>query len=327
MTKFVYDFSEGNKDMKDLLGGKGANLAEMTTMGLPVPHGFTITTEACLTFLAEGGSPGRLHGRAREHVQALEESMGKQAAAIPPTRCWSRSVRRQVLDAGHDGHGPQPWAERRVREGTRRADRGRRAVRARRLPAVHPDVREDRHGRPRRCVRGRSRRREGRRVQTRTTPTWTPTTCGSWSSDFQAIYRRAHGEEFPRTRASSCTRRSRPSSRLERQARDDYRRQNKIPDDLGTAVNVQSMVFGNRGDDSGTGVASPAIQRPASRCLTATTWSTRRARTSSPASATPCRSPTWSGRPGELRNLREAWTRSSSTTATCATSSSRSSKG
>ena len=51
MTKYVYDFSEGNKDMKDLLGGKGANLAEMTNMGLPVPHGFTITTEACLAYL------------------------------------------------------------------------------------------------------------------------------------------------------------------------------------------------------------------------------------------------------------------------------------
>ena len=53
MTKYVYDFSEGNKDMKDLLGGKGANLAEMTNMGLPVPPGFTITTEACLRFLRD----------------------------------------------------------------------------------------------------------------------------------------------------------------------------------------------------------------------------------------------------------------------------------
>ena len=52
MTKYVYDFSEGNRDMKDLLGGKGANLAEMTNMDLPVPPGFTITTEACLIFLA-----------------------------------------------------------------------------------------------------------------------------------------------------------------------------------------------------------------------------------------------------------------------------------
>ncbi len=59
MTKHVYDFSEGNKNMKDLLGGKGANLAEMTNMGLPVPHGFTITTEACLSLPRRGRLPRR----------------------------------------------------------------------------------------------------------------------------------------------------------------------------------------------------------------------------------------------------------------------------
>ena len=77
MTKYVYDFSEGNKDMKDLLGGKGANLAEMTNMGLPVPHGFTITTEACLTYLAEGGHPAGLMEEVDKHLAALETSMGK----------------------------------------------------------------------------------------------------------------------------------------------------------------------------------------------------------------------------------------------------------
>src|ERR1044072_9387431 len=77
VTKYVYDFSEGNKDMKDLLGGKGANLAEMTNMGLAVPHGFTITTEACLPYLAEGGQPEGLMGEVDEHLEALESSMGK----------------------------------------------------------------------------------------------------------------------------------------------------------------------------------------------------------------------------------------------------------
>ena len=57
MSKFVYDFNEGNKDLKDLLGGKGANLAEMTNLGLPVPPGFTITTEACTTYLTTGSEP------------------------------------------------------------------------------------------------------------------------------------------------------------------------------------------------------------------------------------------------------------------------------
>ena len=78
MTKYVYDFSEGNKDMKDLLGGKGANLAEMTNMGLPVPPGFTITTEACLTFLANGGAaPPEMLGEAGEHLGHLQETMGR----------------------------------------------------------------------------------------------------------------------------------------------------------------------------------------------------------------------------------------------------------
>ena len=77
MTKYVYDFSEGNRDMKDLLGGKGANLAEMTNMGLPVPPGFTITTEACLIFLAQGGAPPEMLEEAGEHLRRLEGAMGK----------------------------------------------------------------------------------------------------------------------------------------------------------------------------------------------------------------------------------------------------------
>jgi pyruvate,orthophosphate dikinase len=77
MTKYVYDFSEGNRDMKDLLGGKGANLAEMTNMGLPVPPGFTITTEACLAFLAKGGAPPGMLQEAGEHLGRLQDAMGK----------------------------------------------------------------------------------------------------------------------------------------------------------------------------------------------------------------------------------------------------------
>src|SRR3954469_4595573 len=78
MTKYVYDFSEGNRDMKDLLGGKGANLAEMTNMGLHVPPGFTITTEACLTYLAGGGWPDGLEQETEEHLVTLENAMGKR---------------------------------------------------------------------------------------------------------------------------------------------------------------------------------------------------------------------------------------------------------
>src|SRR2546429_7974621 len=78
MTKYVYDFSEGNRDMKDLLGGKGANLAEMTNMGLHVPPGFTITTEACLTYLARGAWPEGLEEETQQHLATLEQAMGKR---------------------------------------------------------------------------------------------------------------------------------------------------------------------------------------------------------------------------------------------------------
>ena len=86
MTKYVYDFAEGNKDMKDLLGGKGANLAEMTNMGLPVPQGFTITTEACLTYPPRGRPPRRADGRGRPAPRGLETSMGKKLGD-PAIRC------------------------------------------------------------------------------------------------------------------------------------------------------------------------------------------------------------------------------------------------
>src|SRR5437588_2417913 len=75
--KYVYDFSEGNKDLKDLLGGKGANLAEMTNLKLPVPPGFTITTEACRAYLRSGRLPDGLADEVSEHLAALEHAMGK----------------------------------------------------------------------------------------------------------------------------------------------------------------------------------------------------------------------------------------------------------
>ena len=75
---WVYEFSEGNKDQKDLLGGKGANLAEMTTLGLPVPPGFTISTETCRAYLSEGGEPEGLAEEVTEHLAHLETAMDKR---------------------------------------------------------------------------------------------------------------------------------------------------------------------------------------------------------------------------------------------------------
>jgi len=78
VTTYVFDFEQGNRDMADLLGGKGENLAEMTGLGLPVPPGFTITTEACRAYLSEGVEPAGLVSELEEHVAALERRMGKR---------------------------------------------------------------------------------------------------------------------------------------------------------------------------------------------------------------------------------------------------------
>src|SRR5689334_4313716 len=78
MTAYVHDFADGDKDQKDLLGGKGANLAEMANLGLPVPPGFTIDTDACRAYLIEGRVPDGLGDEVTTHLAALEERMGKR---------------------------------------------------------------------------------------------------------------------------------------------------------------------------------------------------------------------------------------------------------
>ena len=76
--KYVFDFTEGHKDLKDLLGGKGANLAEMTNLGLPVPPGFTISTDACRAYLEAGTTPEGLDEQVSVYLAALEEQMGRK---------------------------------------------------------------------------------------------------------------------------------------------------------------------------------------------------------------------------------------------------------
>jgi pyruvate,orthophosphate dikinase len=78
MNNHVYSFLQGNKDMKDLLGGKGANLAEMTHLGLPVPPGFTITTKVCAAYLEKGDYPEGYHEEVEENLKKLEEAIGKK---------------------------------------------------------------------------------------------------------------------------------------------------------------------------------------------------------------------------------------------------------
>ena len=154
MTKWVYNFgggkAEGAAKMKDLLGGKGANLAEMANLGLPVPPGFTITTEVCTHYYANAKSyPGEL----KHQVEAALAHIGAQVGRTfgDPKKPLLVSVRSGAprVDAGHDGHGPEPRPQRRDREGRRPRNR-QRTLRLRQLPPLHPDVRRRRaRGQPR----------------------------------------------------------------------------------------------------------------------------------------------------------------------------------
>ena len=256
MTKYVYDFSEGNKDMKDLLGGKGANLAEMTNMGLTVPPGFTITTEACLVFLEQGGAPAEMLDEAGEHLQRLQQAMGRELG--DPNDPLLVSVRSgakfsmpgmmdTVLNLGLNDRSVEGLATQ--SEGDARFARDA----YRRFIQMFGKIVMDVPGEAFEEALDRAKEQKGSDAQD------TDLDADDLSAlieEFRGIYRRHVGEDFPQD----------PKEQLRlaiaavfgswngKRAR-DYRRQNKISDDLGTAVNVQAMVFGNRGDDSGTGVA------------------------------------------------------------------------
>jgi pyruvate,orthophosphate dikinase len=254
-TKFVYDFNEGNKEMKDLLGGKGANLAEMTNLGLPVPPGFTISTEACLTYLDGGQFPPGLMDEVEEHLRRLEQAMGKTLGEdSDPLLVSVRSGAKfsmpgmmdTVLNLGLNGRSVEGLAK---QTGNERFawDAYRRFVQM--FGKIVLEISADRFDD--RLEQAKERKGEGAK----------DTDLGSddlraLTDQFKTIVREETGEDFPQEprrqleKAIEAVFRSWNGKRAV-----DYRRQNKISDDLGTAVNVVAMVFGNMGEDSGTGVA------------------------------------------------------------------------
>ena len=120
--KWVYRFDEGSASMRDLLGGKGAGVAEMTRAGLPVPPGFTITTEACNAFYARGAKfPEGLWEQVEKSLQGCREDHRQGLRRSAQSAAGQRAQRCQVLDAGDDGHGPQPRPQRGDARGSRRA--------------------------------------------------------------------------------------------------------------------------------------------------------------------------------------------------------------
>ena len=148
-SKYVYHFgdgqADGSADMRNLLGGKGAGLAEMTNLGIPVPPGFTITTEVCTAFYEQRppATPTASRTRCARASRFVESLLGRRFG--DPERPAARlgALRRARLDARHDGHHPQPRPQRRDRRGPGARDR-RRALRLRLLPPLRRDVRRRR---------------------------------------------------------------------------------------------------------------------------------------------------------------------------------------
>ena len=254
MTKFVYAFSEGSKDQKDLLGGKGANLAEMANLGLPVPPGFIISTEACRAYLAEGREPDALAAEVAEHLAALEKTMGK--ALGQPDDPLLVSVRsgakfsmpgmmETVLNIGLNDESVHGLA---ARAGDERFayDSYRRLLTmfGKTVLGMEGHLFED--------------EMDARKAQRGSTSDLdlTAEDYRELVTTYQRLIKEHTGAEFPqdpREQLDLAVRAVFDSWNTERAVL--YRRQERIPSDLGTAVSVVAMVFGNVGQDSGTGVA------------------------------------------------------------------------
>ncbi|MEY9991167.1 pyruvate,orthophosphate dikinase [Streptomyces sp. V4I8] len=254
VAKFVYDFTEGNKDLKDLLGGKGANLAEMTNLGLPVPPGFTITTEACKVYLDSGEEPAALRDEVSAHLDALEAKMGKKLGqADNPLLVSVRSGAKfsmpgmmdTVLNIGLSDKSVKGLAE---QAGDERFawDSYRRLIQmfGKTVLGVDGDLFEE----------ALDRAKEAKKVTVDTD--LEAADLKKLVTAFKKIVKKEAGRDFPqdpREQMDLAIEAVFNSWNTDRAKL--YRRQERIPGDLGTAVNVCSMVFGNLGPDSGTGVA------------------------------------------------------------------------
>ncbi|WP_424622885.1 pyruvate, phosphate dikinase [Actinomyces bouchesdurhonensis] len=253
MVKYVYDFSEGDKSMKDLLGGKGANLAEMTKLGLPVPPGFTITTEACRAYLKESTVPETLATEVTRALRGVEDEMGRHLG--DPTNPLLVSVRsgakfsmpgmmETVLNIGLNDESVLGLAA--VSGNERFAwDSYRRLIQmfGKTVLDIDGDLFSDALDdlKAERGVKGDTE--------------LTAEDLKGLVDTFKGIVKEQTGADFPqdpRTQMDMGIEAVFRSWNTER-AR-IYRRRERIPHNLGTAVNICTMVFGNMGENSGTGV-------------------------------------------------------------------------
>ncbi|MGV1005556.1 MAG: pyruvate, phosphate dikinase [Candidatus Nanopelagicales bacterium] len=254
MVRYVYDFAEGDKDKKDLLGGKGANLAEMIKIGLNVPPGFTVTTDACRAYLKEGDVPAELAEQVTEQLQKLEEKMGRRLG--DPANPLLVSVRsgakfsmpgmmETVLnigmsDAAVPGLAEQAHDERFAWDSYRRLlqmfGKTVLGIEGVEFESAIDDAKSA--------------------AGVATDVELTAADLQGLVEAYKAIIKAHTGKDFPqdpREQLDAAVKAVFDSWNTDRAKL--YRRQERIPADLGTAVNVQSMVFGNVGTNSGTGVA------------------------------------------------------------------------
>ncbi|MHB8197798.1 MAG: pyruvate, phosphate dikinase [Vulcanimicrobiaceae bacterium] len=254
-AKYLYFFEEGNASMLDLLGGKGAGLAEMTAAGLPVPSGFTITTQACLAYYAAGDRfPDGLHEQVEAAMRTLEGRTGKRFGdPANPLLVSVRSGARASMPGMMDTILNLGLNDATVLGLAALTKNDRFAWDAyRRFISMFGNI-----------VMGVEKSRFEELIEEKKHSLGVKTDpeidAGSWqdlASRFFAVIEQDAGVPFPQdvheqlTLAIGAVFHSWYSKRAI-----DYRRFNKIPDDWGTAVSVVSMVFGNLGEDSGTGVA------------------------------------------------------------------------
>ena len=253
MTKYVYAFTEGDRDMKDLLGGKGANLAEMVKLGLPVPPGFTITTDACRAYLAAGESPETLDVEVTAHLRNVEQEMDKRLGdSKDPLLVSVRSgakfsmpgMMETVLNIGLNDESVRGLA---AQSGNERFawDSYRRLIQM--FGKTVQDIDGDKFA----DILHELQADKGYAGDL----DMTTEDLQYLVNEFKKVVKEETGEEFPQDPrkqldlAIEAVFRSWNTERARL-----YRRRERIPNDLGTAVNVCTMVFGNMGDTSGTGV-------------------------------------------------------------------------
>ena len=255
MTKYVYAFKEGNADMRNLLGGKGANLAEMTNIGLPVPQGFTITTEACTKYYEDGREiNSEIQDQINEYISLMEKETGKKFGDKEnPLLVSVRSGARASMPGMMDTILNLGLNEEVVEVLAKKSNNPRWAWDCyRRFIQMYSDVVMEVGKKyfEELIDKMKTEKKVKQDVEL------TADDLKELANQFKAEYKEKIGKDFPSDPKEQLMGAIKAVFRSWDNPRANvYRRDNDIPYSWGTAVNVQSMAFGNMGDDCGTGVA------------------------------------------------------------------------